>query len=196
MTRTSASGAWGSRQAASPRRPLHRRSSSRGRGLRRRGFPERAYAPPCRRLLRRQSRANFCGSWFRPERAVGSSTPWLLLPRSSSHALTTAIGVEQQHASAGMPTGGWPASIPARAPSRRHRQSRNARGWQVSIADAHPVPHAQRRRAASGSTSPETSARVSPTNAQRTRLGRRASRLSTLHRARRSDVAGADGVAA
>ena len=31
---------------------------------------------------------------LRPERAVGSArTPWLLLPRSSSYALTTAIGV-------------------------------------------------------------------------------------------------------
>ena len=36
---------------------------------------------------------------LRPERAVGSArTPWLLLPRSSSYALTTAIGVIQQPA--------------------------------------------------------------------------------------------------
>ncbi len=40
----------------------------------------------------------------RPERAVGSArTPWLLLPRSSSHALTTAIGVKRQCAPRTMP---------------------------------------------------------------------------------------------
>jgi hypothetical protein len=71
MTRTSASGAWGAARLRRRDDRSARRSSDRGRGLRRRGFPERAYAPPCRRLLHRQSRANFRGSWFRPEAIAG-----------------------------------------------------------------------------------------------------------------------------
>ena len=53
---------------ASARRRSARRSS--GRGLRRSGLPERAYAPPRRRSLDSGDRANSGGSWFRPERAA------------------------------------------------------------------------------------------------------------------------------
>jgi hypothetical protein len=61
-------------------------SDSRGRGLRRRGFPERTYASPRHRLLDANDPANSGDFWFRPAAVVRPSAAGRLLCRSSGHA--------------------------------------------------------------------------------------------------------------